>query len=55
LGEAQRVSQHLALLATDADNEYAMIDRTIVRAHQDSAGTQKKSATIKRSAEAKVG
>ena len=44
-----------ALLATDADNEYAMIDSTIVRAHQHSAGAQKKSATIKRSAEAKVG
>ena len=44
-----------ALLATDADNEYAMIDSTIVRAHQHSAGAQKKLATIKRSAEAKVG
>jgi transposase len=30
-----RVSQHLA---GDADNEYAMIDSTIVRAHQHSAG-----------------
>lgn len=28
-------------LAGDADNEYAMIDRTIVRAHQHSAGAQK--------------
>jgi hypothetical protein len=25
-------------LAADADNEYAMIDSTIVRAHQHSAG-----------------
>ena len=30
------------LLADDADNEYAMIDSTIVRAHQHSAGAQKK-------------
>lgn len=29
-------------LAGDADNEYAMIDSTIVRAHQHSAGAQKK-------------
>ncbi len=30
------------VLATDADNEYAMIDSTIVRAHQHSAGAPKK-------------
>jgi transposase len=30
-------------LAADADNEYAMIDSTIVRAHQHSAGARKKS------------
>ncbi len=30
-----------ALLATDADNEYAMIGSTIVRAHQHSAGAKK--------------
>ena len=30
------------VLATDADNEYAMIDATIVRAHQHSAGAKKK-------------
>ena len=29
-------------LATDADNEYGMIDSTIVRAHQHSAGAIKK-------------
>ena len=29
-------------LAEDADNEYAMIDSTIVRAHQHSAGALKK-------------
>ena len=34
-------------LAADADNEYAMIDSTIVRAHQHSAGAQKKRAKIK--------
>ena len=33
------------LLASDADNEYMMIDATIVRAHQHSAGAQKKTAT----------
>lgn len=33
-------------LAEDADNEYAMIDSTIVRAHQHSAGA-KKGAVLK--------
>lgn len=37
------------LLASDHDNEYMMIDATIVRAHQHSAGAHKKTAT-KRSA-----
>ena len=32
-------------LAEDADNEYAMIDSTIVRAHQHSAGAKKKAKT----------
>ena len=41
-------------LATDADNEYAMIDSTIVRAHQHSAGAAQKKMTIKRSAAAKA-
>jgi transposase len=36
--------QVFAHLAADADNEYAMIDSTIVRAHQHSAGAQKKRA-----------
>jgi transposase len=31
-------------LSKDADNEYAMIDSTIVRAHQHSAGARKKGA-----------
>jgi transposase len=35
----QRVFEHLA---AEADNEYAMIDSTIVRAHQHSAGAPKK-------------
>jgi transposase len=35
------------LLAEDADNEYAMIDATIVRAHQHSAGAQKKKTKTK--------
>jgi transposase len=45
-GVWRQVFQHLA---TDADNEYAMIDSTIVRAHQHSAGAQKKPARTKRS------
>jgi transposase len=36
-----------AFLAADADNEYAMIDSTIVRAHQHSAGAQKKRGKTK--------
>ena len=38
-GVWQRV---LEVLSRDADNEYAMIDSTIVRAHQYSAGAKKK-------------
>jgi len=41
-------------LAADADNEYAMIDATIVRAHQHSAGALKKGAPIKPSDAAKA-
>ena len=41
-------------LAADADNEYAMIDATIVRAHQHSAGALKKGALTKPSDAAKV-
>ena len=43
------------MLAADADNEYAMIDSTIVRAHQHSAGAQKKPAKTRRSGAAKAG
>ena len=42
----------LAVLATDTDNEYAMIDSTIVRAHQHSAGAKKKPARTSRSGKA---
>ena len=41
-------------LAGDADNDYAMIDSTIVRAHQHSAGAKKKRAKARPSAEAKA-
>ena len=43
------------MLARDADNEYAMIDSTIVRAHQHSAGAQKNMVKTKRSGAAKAG
>jgi transposase len=45
-GVWKRIFQHLA---ADADNEYAMIDSTIVRAHQHSAGAQKKPARTRQS------
>ena len=38
-GVWERVFEHLA---SEADNEYAMLDSTIVRAHQHSAGAPKK-------------
>ena len=47
-----RLFEHLA---SDADNEYAMIDSTIVRAHQHSAGAQKKTAKTKPSDDHEVG
>lgn len=40
-------------LAGDADNEYAMIDSTIVRAHQHSAGAKKKIMKIRPSGAAR--
>ena len=46
------VFQHLA---GDADNEYAMIDSTIVRAHQHSAGAKGGIASTRRSGAARVG
>ena len=42
-------------LAADADNEYAMIDSTIVRAHQHSAGAKKNPAKTRPSGAAKAG
>ena len=41
-------------LSEDSDNEYAMIDSTIVRAHQHSAGAQKKTNQTNVLAAAKV-
>ena len=38
------------ILARDADTEYVSLDSTSVRAHQHSAGAQKKSAPTRRSA-----
>jgi transposase len=43
-----------AHLAAEADNEYAMIDGTIVRAHQHSAGAAKKVVATRRSGTAGV-
>jgi transposase len=37
-----------AALSADADNEYALLDSTIVRAHQHAAGARKKGATATR-------
>jgi len=42
-------------LSADADNEYALIDATIVRAHQHSAGARKKGAPARRSGAAAAG
>ncbi len=42
------------LLASDSDNEYAMIDSTVVRAHQHSAGAQKKWRSGNRSQQRRV-
>jgi transposase len=50
-GVWEKIFNHLA---GEADNEYAMIDSTIVRAHPHSAGAQKKKAKTKPSGEAKV-
>jgi transposase len=51
-GVWKKVFEHLA---QDADNEYAMIDSTIVRAHQHSAGALKKGAWTKPSDAARAG
>src|SRR5438270_233396 len=41
-------------VSADADNEYALIDATIVRAHQHSAGARKKGAATRRSGAAEA-
>jgi transposase len=46
--------QVLEHLAQDADNEYAMIDATIVRVHQHASGARKKKAASRPSAAAKA-
>ena len=50
-GVWQRVFEHLA---SEADNEYAMIDSTIVRAHQHAAGAPKKLSETRRSGAARA-
>jgi hypothetical protein len=55
LGQTWVWTAILALLAVDADNEYAMIDSTIMRAHQHSAGAQKKPVKTRRSGSAEAG
>src|SRR5258708_26417664 len=42
------------VLAAHADNEYPMIDNTIVRAHQHNAGAQKKTAKTPRTGAARA-
>lgn len=51
-GVWQRVFEHLA---ADADNEYAMIDSTIVRAHQHAAGAKGGIETKSASGDQKAG
>src|SRR4029450_12698276 len=51
-GVWERVFQHVA---ADAVNEYAMIDSTIVRAHQRAAGAPKKLGQTRRSGAARAG
>src|SRR4051794_34118808 len=51
-GVWERVFQRVA---ADADNEYAMIDSTIVRAHQHAAGAPKKLGQTRRSGAARAG
>ena len=51
-GVIERIFHHLA---ADHDNEYMMIDSTIVRAHQHSAGALKKGARIRPSDDHEAG
>jgi transposase len=50
-GVWERVFRHLA---GEADDEHAMIDSTVVRAHQHSAGAVKKAEATRRSGAAKA-
>jgi len=50
-GVWRRLFEHLA---EDADNEYAMIDSTIVRAHQHSAGAHKRGMVTTKPSAARV-
>jgi transposase len=50
-GVWQRIFQ---VLAEEADNEYALIDSTIVRAHQHSAGAKKGNPEARRSGAAEA-
>ena len=50
LGRGRGLGEFFKTLADDPDNEYAMIDATIVRAHQHSAGARKKGGATKPSA-----
>ncbi len=50
-GVWERLLQHFA---ADADTEYAMLDSTVVRAHQHAAGAHKKGGTSRRSGAARV-
>ena len=47
LVEERRWENVFRALADDPDNEYAMIDAAIVRAHQHSAGARKKGVSTK--------
>ena len=51
---AGRDMEDLEALATDPDNEYALIDATIVRAHQHSAGAKGGAKTEKQLVAAKA-
>ena len=47
MGKERGLGEGFQTPADDADNEYAMINSTIVRAHQHSAGARKKGVRIK--------
>ena len=50
-GVWERLLRHFAV---DADTEYAMLDSTVVRAHQHAAGAHKKGGTSRRLGAARV-